>query len=381
MKVLFLRNSRGITDVTGAETYLLTVMAGLMRAGCDVHLICSDIASKGQTAWLRALSERAIPHEVVDVPRTFSTADFRAAVARCRSFRPDVIHAMDHRADAVGVWAANQSGIPAVASFFGWTNWPRTSFRGRIFPVVDRFLMRRLRKVIVDSSFVGQQIRSSNPSAQIAVIPNGVDMVRFDPDRVQGGMKSRWFGDEDVWLVGMIGRLHPNKGHMDMVNAATALIRDHPKMRFVVLGDAPSGYEPFANTLRDALVQKGLEKKFVITNAPSTSIPSAIASFDVTAIPSHMESLSYVLLESMAMGKPVVSARVGGHGEVIDHGRNGFLHPPGDIPAMAGLLADLCADPSLGPRIGAAGQQTVRDGWSVDAMVARTKAVYKEVTA
>ncbi len=378
-RVLFLRNSRGITDITGAETYILTAMRGLSQSGCVVHLLCADIAAKGETAWHRALRDNAIPHLIVDVPRTLSTADFRAAAAMCARFRPDVIHATDHRADAVAVWTARKSGVPAVASFFGWTNWKSSSLRGRLYPVFDRLVMRRLRRIIVDSAHVGGHVRSAAPQTQVTVIPNGVDLSRFDADRVVPLFKRQWFGRDDVWLVGMIGRLHPNKGHRDTVDVAARLLRDHPQMRFVILGDPPRGYEAYAQGLRAAVVAAGLVERFLVTNVASAQIPGAIASFDVTLIASHMESLSYVLLESMAMRKPVISTRVGGHGDLIRHGENGFLVDPGDGAAMQDLLTMLAADPDLARRVGAAGHDTVRSGYSTEAMIARTRAVYQEV--
>jgi glycosyltransferase involved in cell wall biosynthesis len=378
-RILFIRNSRGITDITGAETYLINAMSGLIRAGHTVHLLSADIAAKGETAWHRALRGRALPHTIVDVPRTTSLADVRAAQVLCRSFRPDVIHALDHRADAVAVWTARRAGVPAVASFFGWTNWHRNSLRGRLYPAFDRLVMRRLSKIIVDSAHVGDLVGASDPSAPIVVIPNGVDLDRFDSAKVRGTWKTAWFGSEDVWVVGMIGRLHPNKGHGDVVDVAAALSREHPRVRFVVLGDAPTGYESYAADLRRAVARAGLEGRFLVTNVPSADIPSAIASFDVTLIPSHMESLSYVMLESMAMRKPVISTRVGGHGDLIRDAENGFLYAPGGDADLRRHLDALLCDAGLGRRIGDGGYETVRKGYSMDAMIARTAAVYDEV--
>ncbi|WP_425040537.1 glycosyltransferase family 4 protein [Primorskyibacter sp. S187A] len=378
-RILFLRNSRGITDITGAETYLINVISGLRRAGHEVMLLTADMSTKGETPWVRALTDRQIPHEIVDVPSKFSLADMRAAMRLVKEFKPDVLHAMDHRSDAVAVWTAARTGLPAVASFFGWTNWAKTTLRGRLYPIFDRLVMRRLKRVIVDSAYVGEQIRSANANVQVAVIQNGVDLERFDPTRVSGGYKNQWFGAEDVFCVGMIGRLHPNKGHADMAEAAAQLVEKHPELRFVVLGDPPTGYEEFADDLRARLRALGLTEHFVITNVPSSEIPRAIASFDVTALPSYMESLSYVMLESMAMHKPVASARVGGHGELISHGENGLLFEPGDISAMVDLIDQLVSDPDAASRMGRAGFETMRDRYSTDAMIARTCAVYDEV--
>jgi len=378
-RILFVRNSRGITDVTGAETYLLTLIEGLHRAGCAVELLCAVDARQGETPWLKTLRARGLPYRTVDVPSKFSIADLRAGLERARSFKADVIHAMDHRSDTVAVLLSLWFGIPAVASFFGWTNWEKTSARARLYPAFDRLIMRRLKRVIVDSAFIGSQIRSTDAVRQVAVIPNGVDMQRFDADSVAPTFKQRWFGRDDVTLIGTIGRIHPNKGHIDLARAAGDMLSRNPNLRFVIIGDPPPGHEDYARELDKVLAETGIGDQFLITNVPSAEIPDAIASFDITAMPSYMESLSYVMLESMAMKTPVISARVGGHGELIEDGQNGFLIEPGDVGALTRKLETLIADPELRVRIGEAGQRKVRAEYSIEAMVARTCAVYEEV--
>lgn len=377
MRILFLRNCRGITDVTGAETYLLTVMRGLQRAGCDVFLSCAVDPARGETAWLRALRASGLAHEAVAVPSIASAADWRAARATAAVFRPDVVHAMDHRSDLLAAGLSRVIGVPAVASFFGWTNWPLGSLRARVYPLIDRLVMRGLARVIVDSAFIGERV--GLPEGRVAVVPNGVDLARFDPGRALAGLKRQWFGRDDVRLVGMVGRIHPNKGHLDFAEAAAVLAPRFADLRFAVIGDPPPGFEDY----RDALLARvaPLGDRFVVRNLPSADIPGAMASFDVLAAPSHMESLSYAVMEAMAMRRPVVTARVGGHGELITDGADGLLVPPGDVPALVAALTRVLSDPGLAARLADAGRARVETGYSTDAMVARTMAVYAETLA
>ncbi len=376
-RILFLRNSRGITDISGAETYLINLMRGLIADGCEVELSCAIDSRRGRPAWLDRLDAAEIPYQTVDVTSRTSLDDLHAARAHAREMGPDVVHAMDHRSDAIAVLLDRRMGIPAVASFFGWTNFADRSWRGRIYPVVDRFLMRRLRRIIVDSHFVGGRTRL--PEGRVAVIPNGVDLDRFDPERVTGPFKTTWFGRDDVTVVGLIGRVHPNKGILDLARAAARLCPERPDLRFVVLGGTPPGYEAYEAEIRDLVRAEGLEDRFVVTNVESREIPQALASFDITTLPSYMESLSYVMLESMAMKRPVISARVGGHGELIEDGVNGFLIESGDVTALAERIAQLAADPDLRARIAEEARGRIAARYSTGAMVARTRAVYEEV--
>ena len=375
--VLFIRNSRGITDISGAETYLMALMQGLSEDGCETEALIATDSRRGRPLWLDRLDATGLPYQTVDITSPFSLADWWAVRDHAREMGADVVHAMDHRSDALAVALDRSLKIPAVASFFGWTNWTDASLRGRLYPMVDRALMRRLRRVITDSDFVGS--RTGLPAERVAVIPNGVDTRRFDPDRVKGGLKSRWFGTEDVTVVGLIGRVHPNKGHVDLVRAAAALRPDWPDLRFVTLGATPPGHADYEADLHSAIAQADLADCFLVTNVDSREIPAAIASFDVTVLPSYMESLSYVMLESMAMGVPVISARVGGHAEVIDDGETGLLFESGDVPALTDRIARLLRDPGLRARLARAGRARVLERYSIAAMVARTRAVYEEV--
>jgi glycosyltransferase involved in cell wall biosynthesis len=289
----------------------------------------------------------------------------------------DVIHAMDHRSDLIAAALDRRLGVPGVASFFGWTNFSETSLRGRLYPVIDRFLMRRLRRIIVDSRFIGRSTKL--PDGRVAVVPNGVDLQRFDPDRVAGGLKTRWFGTEGVTVVGLIGRVHPNKGHLDLARAAARLCPDFPDLRFVTLGAVPPGFESYRDEVAAFVAANGLQDRFVMTNVDSLEIPDAIASFDIATLPSRMESLAYVMLESMAMRRPVISARVGGHAEVIDDGETGYLIEPGDVDALSERIARLAGDPRLRESIAKEGRSRIEARYSTAAMVANTRAVYEDV--
>ncbi|TVR84842.1 MAG: glycosyltransferase family 1 protein [Rhodospirillales bacterium] len=378
-RVLFIRNGRGITEVTGAETYLMTLMDGLTRVGCTVGLCCSVAPGRLDAPWLQALRTRGLRHEPVAVGSKLSLADVRAAHTHARAFGADVIHAMDHRSDLVAVMVGRLLRIPAVASFFGWTNWQPGSMRARIYPLFDRLAMLGLQRVIVDSRFIGETLGTAGK--RLAVVPNGVDLNRFDPDRACTDLKRRWFGDEPVILVGMVGRIHPNKGQHEFARAASLLLQRRPETRFVVIGDAPSGYEDYLATLTRLIVEYGLEKRFKIINLPSAEIPDAMASLDVLAAPSYMESLSYVLLEAMAMRTPVVTSRVGGHGELITDSEDGLLIEPGDPEGLAAALERLVSNAELRRRLGLAGRKRVEAGYSTDAMVKRTLEIYSEVIA
>ena len=100
---------------------------------------------------------------------------------------------------------------------------------------------------------------------------------------------------------------------------------------------------------------------------------------DAQVLTTRAEGLSQANLEAMALGVPVISAEIGGVPEVITHGDNGLLFPPGDDLALSRLLATLLDDPALRARLVERGRATVTDRFNADALVRGTEAVYREL--
>jgi glycosyltransferase involved in cell wall biosynthesis len=123
----------------------------------------------------------------------------------------------------------------------------------------------------------------------------------------------------------------------------------------------------------------GLEQEVRITGLLQDVRPF-IAAADALALPSRTEALSLAAIEAMALGRPVVHADVGGGAEIVDHGRNGFLFPPGDTAALADCLARL-ADPAARRRMGERARETVETRFTERAMVERYEQILLELEA
>ena len=95
-------------------------------------------------------------------------------------------------------------------------------------------------------------------------------------------------------------------------------------------------------------------------------------------LPSHVENMPISVLEAMAAGDPVVATRIGAIPEMVEHGVTGLLVPPGDVPALAGALEELLADPARRERMGEAGRARAARHYSVDHVMPRLEAIYRE---
>ena len=239
-------------------------------------------------------------------------------------------------------------------------------------PLVHRYvaLSRQLQSYLTGAIGV--------PAARVEQIYNGVDTQRFYPASdgrapVQGSP----FTDENLWLVGTVGRLQEIKDPLLLVRGFARALELAPaareRMRLVLAGDGP---------LR-AQVEQALRASRC---APLTwvagergDVPDVMRGLDAFVLPSRAEGISNTILEAMATALPIVATAVGGNGELLDDGVTGALVPAGDVDALARAMLDDWINPVRARQRGAAARQMAVRRFSLDAMVAAYGDLYERL--
>jgi glycosyltransferase involved in cell wall biosynthesis len=143
----------------------------------------------------------------------------------------------------------------------------------------------------------------------------------------------------------------------------------------MLVGDGPERAR--LEALRDSL---GLQR--VVTFAGwQADVAPWLASFDVFVLPSRGEHFGRVLVEAMALGKPVVATDAGGVPEIVRDGETGLLAPPADPAALAAAVARLVEDAAQRARLGEAGRRRAADEFSLERHRDALRALYQEVGA
>lgn len=193
------------------------------------------------------------------------------------------------------------------------------------------------------------------PDARIRVIPNGVDVERFQPGRKMVARK-RLQVEEDQQLILCVCRLVPRKG-VDVLLEALAQL-DRPDLLLWVAGDGPDRL-----ALQDLALRLGLEQQVrFLGRVESAELPDLFAATDVFAmVPRHLppdvEGFGLVYLEASACGVATLGSTAGGISDAVLHEETGLLVPPGDVGATALALARLLDEPGLAEKLGARGRK------------------------
>ena len=241
--------------------------------------------------------------------------------------------------------------LNAVAAFDRWT------FEAHAF--------RQASRLIAVSGFVRENALREHQE-KVAIIPPGVDHVAFSPGPVSGIPK-------DVLYVGSVSRAYAWKGFHVLYDAFRSLADRVPDATLTVVG---------AGDLLDAYKERarsdGLEERIRFRGRlAEAALVQAYRETAVACLPSitPAESFGMVLAEANACGKPVVASDIGGIPEVVQHGVNGLLVPPGDAQGLAHALERLLSDPAEADRMGAAGRARIVAHHDWDALVSRIEDV------
>lgn len=191
-----------------------------------------------------------------------------------------------------------------------------------------------------------------NGIPRVDVWRKGIDTERFHPTFQSDSMRSRMSdGNPQDFLMVYVGRLGAEKRLKDI----KPILQQMPNARLCLVGKGPQ-MEELQEHFRG-------EKAVFLGQLSGDDLSSAFASADAFIMPSDSETLGFVVLESMASGVPVVGAAAGGILDLIDHGKTGYLAPPGDIPAFVHSLKEL-QDTKIRQRMGkSARTEAERWGW------------------
>jgi glycosyltransferase involved in cell wall biosynthesis len=212
----------------------------------------------------------------------------------------------------------------------------------------------------------------------------GPDLDRFDPEVAgDGSMLRRQLGiAPTAFVVGLVSKFNPSKGHLALIEAARLIMARCPDLAitYLVIGGQVPGKEGYFTLVHDKIKQYRLEQSFVLTGARS-DVPGLISACDVMVhLPIHEDPFPGVVLEAMAMEKPLVAFASGGISEQFEHGGSGILLEQNNIEALATTLISLANDQALRLKIGKAARRFLTSHFSPAKFTSELNSLYHSLS-
>lgn len=285
----------------------------------------------------------------------------------------DILHCHlthDHWVGALAAWGT----VPPVKVV-------RTLHRPKEGKVSDPFhrwlLGRRTDLVIVPSraDALEQARYYKIPADKIRVVGGAIDGEIFNPEIRANGLRGRMgLGEQDI-AVGMIAHFHPTRGHDDLLWAYSQVRTRGSSARLIFIGEGKSAYR---RKLERSLQASPYRRDMRLCLNLQENWPQVVAALDLLVyLARGNDGTSRTVLEAMAAGKPVIAANLGPLPEMIEHGRSGFLIPPGDKAALAESLGKMLGDEALRQRMGLAARKIALEKFSPERRVLAVEEAYE----
>ncbi len=352
----------------GAQEHVYSLLSRLDRSR-----YIPSVVSLSPGSAVRRLAALGIPALILDEPDDAIAVG--ALAAHLAEVRADVVHNHMYRAELVGTRAAIALGEighrrPYVVS---------TVHSSRVRSPEDREQLRLLtprmdRLLAVSHAIVRKIDEEGRHGAPVSLVYNGVDLHRYDHQEPCCTLREEYGMGAGSQIVGCVARLEAEKGHRTLLEAWPLVLRRVPDAYLIVVGEGS-----LSGDLEALAAELGISHRVVFTGRRD-DIPAVTAALDVAVLPSYREAQGLVVLEAMALARPIVASNVGGVPEMIEDGVSGLLVPAHDAVALADAISRLLLDHPLADMLARNGHDVVHDRFSVEFMVRTVEDIYDEGT-
>ena len=362
---------------SGLNTFL--TMEGLKKRGYETALACAPGGKLNSLVSSRGM--RVIPFKNLVQPlHPLKDSLVVLDLARFLKTHPyHIVHTHNSKAGFVGRLAAKLARVPAVVhTVHGFSfHDQEPPWRQGLFRSMERLAAQWCDQLIfISQPLMAWALREGiGKKEKMTRIYSGIELDRFQPvsEEKKMDLRRKWgLGEQDA-VVGIVSKLWDGKGHVQLLDAFQQIHRTKKEAKLVIVGE---GYR--LRDLRRRVDTLGLDGSVLFAGFQADVAP-LVATFDAAVLPSLFEGMGRVLLEAMAMGKPVVASRVGGIPDLVEHGVNGFLVSPGSVEDLKEALLKILNNPSLARKMGQAGRERIKSEFDALAMVDAIERVYRHL--
>ncbi len=383
MNIAYVCADRGVPVLghKGASVHVREFVTALAALGHEVTLLCANLGTGNALPPVRVieLAPDASPAAIAETkvrlgPRNRDAdpllrrelgvlaADSRLAARVVASLddagvRPEALYqryALFHRA---GEQVAQTLGIPHILEVNAPLAEEQERFRGlrlkELAEEAETQTFRHADHVVAVSAAVRERVLARGvPEERVTVLPNGVDTARFH-SVVSGRTIRERYGMNGKPVIGLVSSLKPWHGLDFLLDSFEEISAAHPGALLLIAGDGPGMAD-----LQARVARENLDGRVILAgHVPHAEIPCYLAATDLTVAPYIPQDGFYFsplkIVESLAVGRPVVAPELGQIADLIQDGVTGLLFPPGDREAFSRQVVSLLSNP---PRLQAMGR-------------------------
>ena len=319
----------------------------------------------------------SLPKLVRELNPLADLSAFVSLIRIIRRERPRIVHTHTSKAGILGRWAAWLCRVPVIVHtphghvFWGYFK----PWQTRLFILLERWTARITTMIVA----LTPQERADHlrfriaPEEKFTVIHSGVDLGPFFAPHLDGAKVRAKLGiSPDTTVIATAGRLTAIKGQATLIRAVAEILRQREKIVLLILGEGElrSDLEALSTDLGVAEAVRFLGWR--------PDVAAVMAACDIFCLPSLNEGMGKVLVEAMALGKPIIASAVGGIPDLVVPGETGILVQPADGNALAKAILTLCADPAMMRKMGAQGKRKA-PGYSAEIMLNKIDHLYTKL--
>ncbi|MCD8131594.1 MAG: glycosyltransferase family 4 protein [Lachnospiraceae bacterium] len=357
----------------GVDRYIRLLLKYLNKSKYENILICSQDFEKEDYNGLVTCFEQ------IEMQRSIGVADVLAAIklrSLIKKYHPDIIYAHSSKAGAVARLANIGLGHPCVYNPHGWAFNMRCSAKKKwMYKTIERTLSHFCNKIIC----ISQEEKETAIEGRICsgeklqVILNGIDIEGYEANDQMPLARKDLGIPENAFVVGMVGRMTPQKAPDTFIKAATQIKTIIPEAFFIIVGNGEQ------ESLVCQIAKKhGILDSLLITGWVTDPM-SYIKEFNVATLFSRWEGFGLVLAEYMLARKPIVATRVDAIPEIIEDHVNGLLVGVDNIKEITDAVLEIYNDIDLRDDIVENGYKIVHNRYDVKRVAEQHEELFSSV--